>query len=164
MVRKDSDAWILITSHPNLLEPLLLSEALPGRTKYKLGISIAPTSGDLVVKSVCFFCNEGAPAIVNLPITDPTNFNYFPDYVLNLNGKVLKVTCPAIKTGIELDPKNPFGINNAQRGMWKTLFDEYLMIKFNFTYNMFISIGKDGGKGGGTGLVLPNGTWIGIYY
>lgn len=35
--------------------------------------------------------------------------------------------------------------------------------RFNFTYHMFLSTGKDGFPGaGGTGLQLENGTWIGI--
>ncbi len=102
MVRKDSDAWIWITPHPNLLEPLLLSQSLPGRTKYKLGLSIH-SNGQLIIKSVCFFCNEGDPTIVNLPVKDPSNYNYFPDYVLNLNGKLLRLSCPAIKSRIEVE-------------------------------------------------------------
>lgn len=31
----------------------------------------------------------------------------------------------------------------------------------NFTYRFVVSIGQDGGPGGGTGLELSNGTWIG---
>lgn len=72
----------------------------------------------------------------------------------------MRVVCPKIKSRIEAE--EPYeGINNAKRGMWKTLLEEFLMKKFNFTYNLFLSVGKDGGWGGGTGLELPNGTWIG---
>lgn len=72
-------------------------------------------------------------------------------------GKTLRISFPAVKARIEATP--PYkGVNNANRGMLKTLFDQYLMVKLNFTYNMFLSTG-----GGGTGLELPNGTWIGNF-
>lgn len=36
-------------------------------------------------------------------------------------------------------------------------------LKFNFTYNIFVSTGEDGNfGGGGTGFQLANGTWIGV--
>ncbi|XP_035713886.1 glutamate receptor ionotropic, delta-2-like [Folsomia candida] len=75
-------------------------------------------------------------------------------------GKTLRISFSAIKARLEVNP--PYvGVNNAHRGMLKALFHEFLMIKLNFTYNMFLSTGTDGGYGGGSGLQLPNGTWIG---
>ncbi|XP_021959708.1 glutamate receptor ionotropic, delta-1 [Folsomia candida] len=154
MVKKESDFWIWITPQPSQLERLLLSDFFPAKTKYKLGLSFTPSS-DLVVRSVCFFCAEGLPQIVDFPPEGPPSFNYFPNFVLNLMGKTLRISFPAVKARIEATP--PYkGVNNANRGMLKTLFDQYLMVKLNFTYNMFLSTG-----GGGTGLELPNGTWIG---
>ncbi|XP_021960591.1 glutamate receptor ionotropic, delta-1 [Folsomia candida] len=89
-----------------------------------------------------------------MPVQSPATFNYFPDYVVNLRGKVLRVVFPLILGRVEVPP--PYeGVNNAKRGMWKTLFDEFLMPKFNFSYTMFLATGK------GTGLELPNGTWVG---
>lgn len=161
MVKKESDFWIWITPQPPELETLLLSDFLPAKTKYKLGLTFTP-SGDLILRSVCFYCDEGLPRIIDFSSERPLSFNFFPDFLLNMMGKTLRIAFPAIKSRIEA--KAPYiGVNNAVRGMWKTLFDEFLMLKFNFTYNMFLSMGKSGSYigGGGTGLELPNGTWIG---
>ncbi|OXA46521.1 Glutamate receptor ionotropic, delta-2 [Folsomia candida] len=162
LVAKDVDPFVYVTLNPALLEPLLLSRALPARTKYKLGLSLDKTRGELVIRSVCFFCDAGGPVVLTLPAQSPATFDYFPDYVLNLEGHLLRIACPAIKSRIEALP--PYEeVNNAQRGMWKTMFEQFLMVKFNFTYNVFLSVGKSGSYigGGGTGLELENGTWIG---
>ncbi|XP_021966504.1 glutamate receptor ionotropic, delta-2 [Folsomia candida] len=91
-----------------------------------------------------------------MPVHSPlTKFDYFPDYLQNLKGYLLKISCPAIASRIEVRPPRE-GANNALRGMFKTLLDDFLMLKFNFTYNAFTAVG-----GGGTGLELENGTWIG---
>jgi hypothetical protein len=114
------------------------------------------------VKTVCFFCNKaGQPQVLQFPSEFNPKLNYFPDFVINLNGRILHVSCPYIRARIEADP--PWtGVNNARRGYWKNLFEEYLTVKFNFSYHIFVSTGKDGGAGGGTGVQLPNGTWIGV--
>ncbi len=162
MVRTESDPWMWITSHPAQLDRLLLSPALPGRTKYKLGLS-SDTNGDLVIKSVCFFCNNGSPQVIQHLLYQNLSYNFFPDYTLNLNGYVVRITIPAITAKIEANPPPYDGLRNAKRGVWKYLFEEYLMVKMNFTYNIFISSGKNGkGSGGGTGAQLSNGTWIGM--
>jgi hypothetical protein len=139
-----------------------LSNILPARTKYKIGISI-DANRQLIMKTVCFFCNNGFPKIINLPLQNPTMFNYFLNYVLNLNGKLLRITSPLMKSRIVFDISIKDGVNNGKSGMWLSLFTEFLIPKLNFTYNIFISSGKDGpGRGGGTGLQLENGTWIGL--
>ncbi|OXA46596.1 Glutamate receptor ionotropic, delta-2 [Folsomia candida] len=162
LVAKDVDPFVYVTLNPALLEPLLLSPALPAKTKYKLGLSFDKNRDELVIKSVCFFCDAGHPVVLTLPLKSPATFDYFPNYVLNLQGHLLRVSFPAIRSRIEALP--PYeGVNNAQRGMWKTMFEQFLMVKFNFTYNAFLSMGTSGGwkGGGGTGLELENGTWIG---
>jgi hypothetical protein len=169
MVRTHADPWIFITPHPNILQPLLLSRSLPARAKFKLGLSHDPDSGSVIAKSVCFFCNEGNPKIVPYLVKPEfdTEFNYFPDYTVNLNGKLLRISCPSVLSRLEL--KTPYlrnEVNNAKRGLWKPLLEEYLIPKLNFSYHFFLSTGSDGSsdrkKGGsGSGIELPNGTWIG---
>jgi hypothetical protein len=166
ILRTDSDSWIWITPHPSQLEPLLLSRYLPAKTKYKLGLSLNLES--LVIKTVCFFCNEGNPTVLTLPLKDPSTFDYYPDYVLNLNGKLLKMTMPAVISRLQAHKGNGSyaGVNNFKRGTWKALIEEWFMVKLNYTYNAFVSWGKasDGpgrGGGGGTGTQLKDGSWIG---
>ncbi|XP_035701231.1 glutamate receptor ionotropic, delta-2-like [Folsomia candida] len=77
-------------------------------------------------------------------------------------GKTLRISFINAKSRLEVKP--PYrGVNNGDRGMWLTLVSEFFMVKLNFTYNLFLSTGKDGGfvGGGGSGIPLPNGTWIG---
>ncbi len=165
ILRIDSDPWIWITPHPSQLEPLLLSRALPARIIYKLGLSFKGNA-DLVIKSVCFFCDEGNPKVLTLPLQDPSAFDYYPDHVLNLHGKLLKMTMPAVISRLQAMP--PYsGVNNFKRGVWKALVEEWFMVKLNFTYNVFVSWGKGDlgpGKGvgaGGTGYQLKDGSWFG---
>jgi hypothetical protein len=162
ILRTASDPWIYLVPHPPNLEPLLLSQPLLQTTKYKLAISTTK-SNKLVIKTVCFFCNNGDGKVVTFSANNDKNIiDYFPDYTLNFHGKLLRMSIPGVKSRIEA--VSPYkGINNAKRGLWKSLLEEFLMKKLNFTYNVFLSWGKDGSSkgGGGTGLQLTNGTWIG---
>jgi hypothetical protein len=84
------------------------------------------------MKTVCFFCGAGGqPKILDWTDTEQTrfknDFEYFPDFVLNLKGKLLQIACPYIRAKIEVDP--PYkGVNNARRGIWKFVLEEYLMV------------------------------------
>ncbi|XP_021953135.2 glutamate receptor ionotropic, delta-2 [Folsomia candida] len=147
-----SDPWVWATPSPSLLDRLLLTDTLPGRTKYKLGLSSKP-SGELYIKSVCYFCNNGNPQLVEHSLAEP-NHDFFRDYFRNLNGKLLRISFPAIQWIIEIDPR--VSVNNAKRGKWKPLFDDFLVKSFNFTYYMFLTTGK------GSGKQFPNGTWTGV--
>lgn len=114
-LRKDKDFWIFLTRSTNL-ERLLLSNALPSRIKYKVGIGLEP--GDQVLlKSVCFFCGvNGSPFIVEMHLTS-SSFRLsqvFPDYVENLNGKLLTISTPSIRSFLDFDPR--VAVNNAKRG------------------------------------------------
>ena len=127
IAQKDVDRFVFFTE-PEVLDEILQAPELPARIKYKLAIAEGTIgSPQLLIKSVCFFCDAGNPTIVQYPVADPAKFQYFPDYVTNLKGKLVRIAAPAVKPRIEVDP--PYqGINNAKRGMWKILFEEFLMV------------------------------------
>lgn len=83
-----------------------------------------------VVKTVCYFCKEGGfPEILQFPSHFTPKFEYFPDFVQNLNGKLLKVAIPYIRARVEADA--PWtGVGNAKRGIWKILFEQYLNVSY----------------------------------
>jgi len=125
ITKKDEDYYIFITK-PKNMNTLLLMNELPARIKYKLAVGLSPDNKDpLVIKTVCFFCDNGSPRIIQFSQDLHMMTNYFPDFVQNLNGKVLRVSVPSIQSRIEVDP--PYvGVKNAKRGLWKNLFEDFL--------------------------------------
>ncbi|CAL8111654.1 unnamed protein product [Orchesella dallaii] len=164
IIRKDEDHFIFITP-PKYHAKLLLMRELPNRVKFKLAIGRLD-NGDNAITSINFFGGDmGSPCITHFPSENiQEDFDYFPDFLWNLNGKLLKISLTQTRALAEAYlPAPGDGVNNGRRGKWTYLLHEFLMVKFNFTYTMFLSTGMDGNPGeGGTGLQLKNGTWIGI--
>ncbi|CAL8111655.1 unnamed protein product [Orchesella dallaii] len=162
IVRKDEDHFIFITS-PEYHKKLLLMNELPSRVKFKIAIGRLE-NGDNAITTVNFFGGKMATPLVTQfsSVNVPEDFDYFPDFLWNLKGKILKVSIPYTYSKVEAHL--PWGtVGNGKRGNSKYILEEFLMVKFNFTYTMIVSTGMDGNYGaGGTGLQLPNGTWIGI--
>ncbi|CAL8128877.1 unnamed protein product [Orchesella dallaii] len=165
ITRKDEDFYIF-KAESHFHRRLLLMK-FPHNVKFKIAIGRERVRNVILVNTICFFCNSfGSPKLVEFPVKHSgipmENFNYFPDLVNDLNGKCLEVSIPYVRSEIEADP--PWlGMRNAKRGNWKNLFEDYLMVKFNFTYHMFVSTGADGKiGGGGTGTKLLNGSWTGV--
>lgn len=141
ITRKDEDFYIFKTDTKHH-ERLLQMQELPNRIKFKVAVGVEVTgdekSGEetilVKVHTVCFFCNPGGnPRLLELPVTSENlpvgNTNYFPDFVWNLNGKLLHVSFPYIRAKIEADP--PWkGTWNARRGNWKMLFEKFLTVKY----------------------------------
>lgn len=122
---------------------------------YKVGVAL-DQSGNLVIRSVCFFCDNGNPTFLTYSnVRDPFTFTYFPDFTENLNGKIITLSVPRIVSLIEQDPDINGGIRNIKRGRHKQLFNDYLTLALNFTYHAIPSTGH------GTGVRLANGTMIG---
>ncbi|CAL8111617.1 unnamed protein product [Orchesella dallaii] len=164
ITRKDEDFYIFKTDRKNH-KKLLLMQEYPNRIKFKMAVGYEPAQKSVVARTVCFFCEPGGnPRLVDIPLPgtpQSEEVEYFPDFVWDLNGKVLHVTMPNFYARVEADP--PWkGINNAKRGHWKMLFETFLTVKFNFSYHMFASTRSDGTGGAGTGVLLRNGTWNGV--
>ncbi|CAG7722897.1 unnamed protein product [Allacma fusca] len=101
---------------------------------------------------LCHYCNLGSPQIIKISEKSITS-KVFLAAATNFNGKIFRVAAPRIVPRIELK-KTDNGKFIPVRGVYKTVY-HHLMKKYNFTYEIFPS------SGGGTGLRLPNGTWIG---
>lgn len=152
ITRKDEDFYIFKTD-PDLHQSLLLMQELPNRIKFKIAVG-SLDKGDysksekvaavaVKIRTVCFFCNPGGnPRLLDLPVTAQNlprdDTDYFPDFVSNLNGKLLHVSLPYIRAKIEADP--PWqGTSNARRGNWKMLFEKFLtVIIYNFTFSSLL--------------------------
>ncbi|OXA53986.1 Glutamate receptor 2 [Folsomia candida] len=152
---QNTDYWIWISSNLVELDQLLLSPVFPDQINYKVGVAL-DQSGNLVIRSVCFFCDNGNPTFLTYSnVRDPFTFTYFPDFTENLNGKIITLSVPRIVSLIEQDPDINGGIRNIKRGRHKQLFNDYLTLALNFTYHAIPSTGH------GTGVRLANGTMIG---
>lgn len=125
--RKDEDYFVFLTQ-PEDSKAILMMNELPARVKFKLAISESE-SKELTIRSVCFFCKEGSPTFVDFP--EYGDVEYFPDFITNLNGKTLRVSVPSYTSRMEVDHKN-LGKNNAKRGLWKNLFEEFLGVSLNY--------------------------------
>lgn len=140
ITRKDEDFYIFKTDS-NLHKDLLHMRELPHRIKFKIAVGTRPKqesesegSTELKISTVCFFCNPGGnPRLIELPVTEKNlpraGIDYFPDFVWDLNGKVLYVAIPYIRAKIEAD--YPYeGLSNGRRGNWKMLFEKFLTVHF----------------------------------
>ncbi|CAL8098359.1 unnamed protein product [Orchesella dallaii] len=79
----------------------------------------------------------------------------FPDLLRDFHGKTISVSTATLSTSVtELQKTGPRTWKNI-RGIFGTAV-EHLRAKYNFSCKYFPSIG-----GGGTGLKLENGTWVG---
>jgi len=122
--------------------------------KYKLGVALTKT-GELVVKTRCFFCGtngEAREVSLNLAVVN-SRHDLFPDFTRDGNGHALRVSAPV---------KYPFLYELAQRdGVWVskrgvyTYVIESLIEHFNFTLTVSPS------AGGGSGAPIGNGSWNG---
>lgn len=140
LTRKDEDFYIFKTN-PIHHQDILSMNELASRIKFKIAVGTWTSENDntehlklstnLIVSTVCFFCNGGNPKLIQLPVTQSNlplmGLNYFPDFVLDLNGKILYLSIAYTQVKIEVD--YPYeGLLNAKRGSWKSLFHEFLMV------------------------------------
>lgn len=166
VVRNDVDHYIFVCK-PEDHQRVLKMPVFISKIKFKLAIGENSKTNQVQVSTIDYFGGaDGTPKWIHLPSNIPSKkVAVFPDFFWNLHGYRLRVVYYlSLISLLEADPPPWLGVkNNARRGVWKYLFSEYLMIKFNFTYNWFPSRGRDGKMGtGASGLQMKNGTWVGV--
>lgn len=166
VTRRDVDHYIFV-SKPEDHQLILKIPVFISRIKFKLAIGEDSQAKQVKVSTIDYFGGPGGtPKLIQLPNKVPSKkLAVFPDFFWNLRGYTLKVVYNIyIVSMVQANPPPWAGVkNNARRGVWRYLFSEYLMIKFNFTYNWFPSTGLDGKMGtGGSGVQMKNGTWVGV--
>jgi hypothetical protein len=154
LTRIDTDAYLFIV--PRRLERVVLLSELGNRIKYKLAI-VSEKEHSFELRTVCFFCQTGgSPEVITIPVSAfsiPETSILFPDFTLNLNGRVLRIVSPSSKWRFEIEWREE--LYHPKRGAYKFWFDE-AMARYNFTYSANYSYGDRG-----TGQLLKNGTWVG---
>lgn len=157
ILRKDEDYFIFYSTSPQtnfIIDSLFSTEPLASNVKNKVGIKVGsskPPAASLYV-TTCFYCAPGGnPLLLSVPAFS------FPDHLTNFHGKIFPVSCPMLSKWIyQIRPSHTSpGRWISARGNYKFAFD-HLMLKYNFSGNFFPS------TGGGTGLKLSNGSWVGI--
>ncbi|CAL8097686.1 unnamed protein product [Orchesella dallaii] len=157
IIKLDEDYFIFHSneSSTSTLDRLLISEPFALGIKYKVVVS----GGDKTTcKTACFYCNMGEPSVrqwkIKVEKTPSIKFLY-PDLLENFQGRTFRVSSAVLsRSAAELN-QTATGIWKNVRGIFGTAL-EYLSDKYNFSCAYFPSTG-----GGGTGLKLENGTWIG---
>ena len=153
---KDMDHYIFVTRKVEVDQVAL--SPITTKIKYKIVFGIEDgKSWDGLIKSACFYCNNGLPTVITKKLVSksvPELHQIFPDYVVNFNGfKIRAAVSSKIKYRIEIYEKQ--GKWHGKPGVHTKLI-QLCQRKFNFTYELFPSIG-----GGGSGVKWPNGTWTG---
>ncbi|CAG7817265.1 unnamed protein product, partial [Allacma fusca] len=125
-----------------------------------IGASVDP-DGNPVIKTACFYCNAGAPRIVQINVRGnliqkrQTLKYIFPDFLQNFHGyKIRCAVSSKIVYRIEIY-LNKHGYWEGKQGPHTNLI-QLCQQKMNFTYELFPSNG-----GGGSGVKWQNGTWTG---
>ncbi|CAL8083998.1 unnamed protein product [Orchesella dallaii] len=155
IIKSNEDYFIFYSETSSTLDSLLISEPFALGITYKVVVS----SGDKTTyKTTCFYCNMGEPSVRQLKIPfekAPSIKVLYPDLLENFHRKSFRVSFAVLsKSSGELYQTAP-GIWKHERGIFVTGM-EHLSAKFNFSCIFFPSTG-----GGGTGVKLENGTWIG---
>ncbi|CAL8098370.1 unnamed protein product [Orchesella dallaii] len=155
LIKSDEDYFIFYVEERFNLDWLLISEPFALGIKYKVVIS----SGDKTYKTTCFYCNMGQPSIYKRKIpfgrVKQNIAILFPDLLKDFHGKTISVSTATLSTSVtELQKTGPRTWKNI-RGIFGTAV-EHVSAKYNFSCKFSPSIG-----GGGTGLKLENGTWVG---
>lgn len=138
IMRKDEDFFIFKTG-PDRHNDLLQMREFPHKIKFKIAVGTFKNRygeveqlAKLKISTVCFFCNPGGTSsLLELPVTElnlpQAGTNYFPDFISDLNGKLLYMSIPFTRAKIEVD--YPYeGLSNARRGIWKPLLEDFLMV------------------------------------
>ncbi|CAL8097689.1 unnamed protein product [Orchesella dallaii] len=157
IIKLDEDYFIFHSdeSSTSTLDRLLISEPFALGIKSKVVVSGVNKT---TYKTTCFYCNMGEPSVCQWKIkvekTPSIQFLY-PDLLENFHGRTFRVSSAVLsRSAAELNQTAP-GIWKNVRGIFGTAL-EYLSDKYNFSCSYFPSTG-----GGGTGVKLENGTWIG---
>lgn len=159
-IKKDEDYFIFITD-PGAVSSILLHRRISVGIKYKLVLS--PTAFDSYeAHTACIFCDFGITTVIPIKLmenngkmnTIKSRHQNFPDYVRNFHGRVMRVSVPT-STGWLNEIRQINGKWIGIRGVYNSTMNA-IMAKYNFTCEYFPSAG-----GGGTGVRLSNGTWVG---
>ncbi len=147
ITRKDMDHYIFV-AETHVHEKLLHLKGFINKIKFKIAVG-ADKSSHLQVTTVDFFGGlNGSPQLVHLPVENlyQQEIYFFPDFVWNLHGYTMQVVIPFARALLEANPApwTAVNINNAKRGPWKYLFEDFLMvlIKLPTEFNVFISYEK----------------------
>ncbi|CAL8097692.1 unnamed protein product [Orchesella dallaii] len=154
-IKSDEDYFVFQSDGSFNLDWMLINEPFALGIKYKLIVD----SGDMAYKTTCFYCNMGQPSIhkfhIKIGETRHNIKDLYPDFLENFHRKTIHVSSASLATSVtELKKTGPGRWENV-RGIFGTAL-EHLSARYNFSFRYFPSIG-----GGGTGLRLENGTWIG---
>ncbi|CAL8097683.1 unnamed protein product [Orchesella dallaii] len=158
VIKSDEDYFVFHSEERSLLDKLLISEPFALGIKNKLVVT-NERGGDKTYKTTCFYCNVGQPSIYKLKIPDDTTPKniaiFYPDLLKNFHGKKFRVSSAVLSRWLTEHHQTAPGVWENTRGIFGTALD-HLSYKYNFSCIYFPSIG-----GGGSGLKLENGTWIG---
>ena len=150
-VKKDEDYFIFITNEESFSH-ILLHPRISEGIKYKLCI---PSSlMQPIAFTACLYCNSGMSTVIPVNIADSSFDEIFPDLLNNFHGKTMRISVPMFSPRLtEIQKIN--GTWQSDRGIFNTILKTF-MVQYNFTCEYFPS------TGGGTGMQLENGSWIGV--
>ncbi|CAL8142348.1 unnamed protein product [Orchesella dallaii] len=174
---KKSTHFFYFIVNPELFYSFPYENMLIQQTKNKVIMIIDP-DGHISLKFLCYYCNptqqQQEPVIVlNMRSTNDdtsspeslsySHFNQIRDNFLlpklsrrrNFQRKVFRVSCPINVPQRLLLKKLPNGKFIALPGMLEKMF-KHLSLKLNMTIDIITS------SNGGTGTLLPNGSWVGV--
>jgi hypothetical protein len=164
IVNKEKNFYIFHTRHETL-NKVLLNEGIYDRIKFKLGVSLSIFTNVVLTRSVCFYCNNGKPTVVDIQIKqallaplaedERNKLNLvFPNYAKNFYGHELRITCNVqVNWLLEIRREDKGWV--PKRGIYIFALKE-IMTRLNLTGKFFPSF-----PNGESGLRLPNGTWLG---
>jgi len=155
IVKKDQDFFTFSATRHSLVRKIA---PIASNIKYKLIIIHDEEKSSLKFFTTCLYCNKGSQSTSELTMNpnDTKIHSLFPDSANNFFNKSLRVSTPRATWLTEIRYDSSTRKWNGARGIFISALS-HLMRKFNFSCEYFPSIG-----GGGTGIQLDNGTWIGV--
>lgn len=146
ITRKDMDHYIFV-AETHVHAKLLHLKGFINKIKFKIAVG-ADKNESLQVSTIDFFGGpNGSPQLVHLPVkklyqqeTQTLYPDFFPDFVWNLGGYTMQVVIPFARALVEANPAPWTNINNAKRGPWKYLFEDFLMVGIHIAvYSVYFS-------------------------
>jgi len=160
VIKKDEDYFLYSAPSRHVIKKMML---LSASVKYKLGIILNTPTNSLssynqTYFGACLFCNKGSQSIYELTINpnETKILSIFPDSANNFFNKTLRISTPFATWITEIRYNAATQQWYPVRGIYNTVI-KHLMATYNFSGIFFPSAG-----GGGTGIQLDNGTWIGV--
>lgn len=150
LFRKDVDYFVFHTQASSSSKLISLFSTTPEITtgiKNKVGVILSSEGHVEHLYSTCFYCDAGAPKLIQLSNTD----RIFSDYLQNFHKKVFTVSTPVLTKAV-LEIRRVDGDWRNIRGMMNSALNHVL-----YKYNCSGRPIPTNGAGGKT----PNGTWVG---